>query len=134
MTARRDFLAFTAGAVAARTVLPAAARAQEQSGPSDGGDHPDAPLIAACAAAIAVWDRIEAMPPGQEDAVWDAAGAEWHDAIKAVTFIRARTALGRKAKARILILEMQGSPPPAKGDQERLLAWRLAHDVLLGAV
>ena len=41
MTVRRDFLAFTAGAVVARTVLPLAARAEP-------GAHPDAALIAAC--------------------------------------------------------------------------------------
>ena len=40
MTVRRDFLAFTAGAVVARTVLPAVTRAEPV--------NPDADLIAAC--------------------------------------------------------------------------------------
>ena len=56
MSTRRDLLAFTAGAVAAKTVLPLTARAAQPA-------HPDAALIAlghnldkAMAAEQAAWD------------------------------------------------------------------------------
>ena len=49
MSTRRDFFAFTAGAVVAKTVLPLAARAEP-------APHPDAGLIAVCAA-FEAWER-----------------------------------------------------------------------------
>ena len=113
---RRDFLGFTAGAVAARTVLPVAAGAApvQAAIPPAGDAHPDADLFAACAGAVAVWDEIDAMPGGQEDEVWYELSDRWADAINAVTDCRARTKAGCKAKARILILEMQATAPRPK--------------------
>lgn len=52
MTLRRDFMAMTAGAVAARTVLPMAAKAGEP--------HPDAALIAACNEYLRIQQAFEA--------------------------------------------------------------------------
>ena len=48
MTLRRDFLSMTAGAVAARTVLPMAARAKANVRTSDNRPHPDTELIRVC--------------------------------------------------------------------------------------
>ncbi len=65
MTLRRDFLAFTAGAVAARTVLPIGARAETPTPAS----HPDADLIRLAEAKIgtelkSAQDRGEISQPG----------------------------------------------------------------------
>ena len=49
MSTRRDFFAFTAGAVVAKTVLPLAARAEGMTVTVMPPAHPDAELIAVCA-------------------------------------------------------------------------------------
>jgi hypothetical protein len=135
MSTRRHLLALTVGAIAARTLLPIAARAELVHGlpevTSEG--HPDAALITACAAAEAAWDEIEAMPRGQEDEVWEALSRRWNDAIAAVTNMRARTGAGCKAKARILLLDMEDQEP-GEIDRSGRLAWALARDVLLGSM
>ena len=135
-TSRRRLLAgsgfATALAAIGLTASPAPSSAASLA-PTIPTDNPDSALFAACSRCVAAWDAIVAMPPGQEDEVWEALAAEWHDAVDAVSLIPARTRIGCKAKARVLILEMDDSGAD-DGDRERRLAWRLAHDILLGAM
>jgi hypothetical protein len=77
MTVRRDFLAFTAGAVAAKTVLPFGARAETIQ---------DRDLMARCAAfcqAQADWDTANATP-GWDDKAINALSERWEAALKSV--------------------------------------------------
>ncbi len=141
MTARRDFLAFTAGAVAAKTVLPLAARAEVRhvSAPSE---HPDAELIAVCAE----FDRLEQAyidrggdyePGSPED---DAAEAE-RDRLSAaqdplvarMCELRATTREGQAARARSLALWNAELLKPGSGDTGTCLTAAIVRDLLAGS-
>ncbi len=128
MSTRRDFLAFTAGAVAARTVLPAAAMSP---------DHPDAKLIAACMAFEAA-DKALYHPDFDPDAPLDEQCIDWDAALAAVAELRPRTRIGLQAKASVVVTALQRdiAPDPDMTVEEEAephvyAAWRLAHDALL---
>jgi hypothetical protein len=132
VTARRDFLAFTAGAVAAHTVLPLAAKAAPVS--------PDARLIAYCREAIAIdneaerlWTVYIATESKEADAAFmahtKATNARWHDLVRAISSIPAITFEGMKAKAEVaqsaVPQECRSEPNPCDR-----LAWSVMDDVL----
>ena len=105
MSTRRNFLAYTTGAAAACTVLPAAGASEAA--------HPDADLLAACAAFDAlertyVASYVDYPDDGPE---WDAAEEErdWlSDAqgplVDVICELRAFTREGQVARARSLAL------------------------------
>ena len=109
MTLRRDLLAFTASAAAARTVLPLAARA-EGVGASP---TPDAELIEVCAEFDA-WERrflatdFEAdsdTPAGQAAATEQQRCADAQESlVDRMCELRATTMEGHRARARSLAL------------------------------
>ncbi len=129
MTLRRDFLGFTAGAVAARTVLPAVARAESA--------HPDAGLIADSIEYYALQKAGAALPNEAEDAiyaVWDRA----HEVFARVVRTKPKTLIGLKAKARVVIegfhegvVASVGGTMEQEGEWHELAAWQLMQDVLL---
>ncbi len=142
MTLRRDFLGFTAGAVAARTVLPIAARAEtppfvHAMSPA----HPDAALIAACMAHRSACDAVDAKMSEPCDSVdWtaDAELAAENEALSVVADIRAMTLIGVKAKARAILAAFDrdiptyvGSTVEDEATAHELAAYRLLHDVLI---
>ena len=99
MTARRDFFAFTAGAVAARTVLPiAAARAAVPDR--------EAELIAACAAferlAVVYAEACGAAEDMAHDATLDRLDAAMSPWLATICRVPAETLGGLRAKARAL--------------------------------
>ncbi len=142
MSTRRDLLGFTAGAVAARTVLPIAARAETSSfvhamSPA----HPDATLIAACMAHRAAWDAVETKlsePCDSIDWTADAELAAEDKALSVVAGIRATTLIGVKAKARSILAAFDrdiptyvGSTVEDEATSHELAAYRLLQDVLI---
>ncbi len=139
MTLRRDFLAFTAGAVAARTVLPLAAKTAPEGQPSEGA-HPDATLLTACASfavACAGIARINATPDLTDE---DAAPIirQWNAPIDTITNLPATTLDGIRAKAQAVIDAFEsGGVNRSRGESveqaagyHELMAWRLAHNIL----
>ncbi len=129
MTLRRDFLGFTAGAVTARTILPAAARADEA--------HPDASLIADSIKYYDLQKLGAALPDEDREeiyAVWDRA----HEVFARVVRTKPKTLIGLKAKARVVIEGFHEGVVNAidgtmedEGEWHELAAWQLMHDVLL---
>ena len=103
MSTRRDFLAFTAGAVATKTVLPLAAGAEPVQ-------HPDADLLAAAERFIEHERAIRAMPcdasTEAEEEAQEADQRHMFSIQRALTLeletMRATTADGIAARARCL--------------------------------
>lgn len=129
MTLRRDFLAFTAGAVAAKTVLPVA-RAEVRHGGAP--SHPDVDLIAVCAGHAA---KIQAYNQGDgdfaaldEDPLWTA----YEASRDFISNAKPRTLEGVLAKARAAKAEavgLDGSDHPG-GSMGEIWAWDLVGDLL----
>ncbi len=139
MTLRRDFLAFTAGAVAARTVLPVAARAE-----GVGGSpilNPDAELIAACQDYLRLqrtWDAYCSNIPGdiEEDDPGYAMLEPLAELRERIVSMRATTQEGFLARARcrawvFLPGTAQCQPDQYTGDDDRMLAAELRDLVAL---
>ena len=113
MTLRRDFLAFTAGAVAAKTVLPIGARAAPL--PS----HPDAALLGVIGRFMELereyMDLFDDPSSIEDDHAHDLAAdriAEAQDPLlDALCSLRATTAEGIKARALCLLLADQEMDP-----------------------
>ncbi len=141
MTLRRDFLGFTAGAVAARTILPKAAHAE--AGQGDGSPiapSPDAELIAVCAEFDA-WQRrflatdFEAL--GDDTPAGLAASAEQRCCIDAqdalldrMSELRAVTWEGQAARARSLALWDAELMKPDPHDTNQRLTAAIVRDLL----
>ena len=138
MTLRRDFLGFTAGAVAARTVLPLAARAETPPFVhAMSPDHPDAKLIAACMA-FEEADKALYDPDFDPDAPLDEHCIDWDAALGVVAELRPRTRIGLRAKASVVITallrDIAPDPDMTMEDEAEphvYAAWRLANDALL---
>jgi hypothetical protein len=123
MTLRRDFLAFTAGAVA---VLPLAARAKteaDQYSASENGPHPDAALIAVCEEYLRIEREFEAYYdtlPGDMEA--DDRGWEILEPIPAleeqIVALRATTPEGHLARARCVAFTYLPANPVCQDDPE----------------
>ncbi len=136
MTMRRDFLAFTAGTVVTKAVLPLAARAEAPS--------PDAALLDACAAYHAC-EASRPIPTGQakvcgtpecdrHEAVQEAITERANDMVDDLADMPAVTREGMQAKARAILLwdggnSLKGEPDDYSGD--RLMA-SLLRDLLAG--
>ena len=132
MSTRRDFLAFTAGAVAARTVLPIGARAETPTP----GSHPDADLIRICAehaVNLETYNR-DGGEGGIEnpDPLWDAYAAT-RDAITAAQpqTLDGMLAKARAAKAEAGAARSDGTEDPEGGPAAQW-AWNLVNDLLAG--
>ncbi len=118
MTLRRDFLCLTVSAVAAKTVLPMAAKAQVRhlAAPSE---HPDADLIAldltldeAMAAEQAVWDANAGdnwTEEGEEHA--NVMMARTSAIIRQIEAVRALSIDGLKVKMKALVWCHSGRLP-----------------------
>ncbi len=127
MSGRRDFLALAAGAVAARTALPI--------GAADAADHPDAELLASCAAYDALTRAFIAAesdaPPGTPEEDADLAEQNRLTAARDPLFERLfelvpMTLDGHVARARSLFL----MSPEIAVDWERGASDRLAYAVV----
>ena len=138
MTLRRDFLAMTAGAVAAKTVLPMAARAQVQV-PIGGKLNPDATLLAACTAFLTHWDampvatgraRVCGTPEchRHEEAV-EAHVERGDELAEPVIGMPATTLAGLQAKARVLIAWDGGNWIAPKGELSGRLLFNMLADL-----
>ncbi len=129
MTAlRRDFLAFTAGAVAARTVLPIAARAAEP--------HPDAAVFAACAAFAAADAAVTTAYCVHPDTEHDEEVSASDAALSAVAALRPITMAGMRAKAAVIATAFrwplpatQAAPSREDLDPHEWAAWTLLGDL-----
>lgn len=136
MTARRDFLAFTVGAVASGAVSPIEAAL---------ADNSDADLITVAKAAQrgmqllldADEDRTLLVTDLEFDAAWDRA----HDLSDRLISMPATTMEGMAAKAAVMKLVMRmriptqcGATVEECGRHHDLLAWSLASDLLAGRV
>ena len=129
----------TAGAVAARTVLPMAARAETNVRASDIHPHPDAASLAACAEFLAHWD---AMPVATGAArVCGTPECERHEEAVEAHVIRAdelaepvvgmtvTTLDGLQAKARVLIAWDGGNWITPQGELSGRLLFNLLADL-----
>ena len=138
MTLRRDFLAFTAGAVAARTVLPRVGHAATlEAAPA----HPDAELLALCAEFDAWEHRFLATDFKAENDTPAAFAAQMEqercrDAqdslVDRMCDLRAVTLEGQRARARSLLLwdpELMEPFCPDAGDH---LIAAIVRDLLAG--
>ena len=143
MTLRRDFLAFTAGAVAARTVLPAVAETEgdfTMKMPSN-GDHPDAALLAVCAE-FDMWERRLLATDFQAESGTPAACAarieqerclDAQDPLVArMCDLRAVTLEGQRARARSLALWDPELMRPFCPDAGDYLVAAIVRDLLAG--
>ena len=111
MTRRRDFMAFTASAVAAKTVLPMAALAEgAQAVPSS----PDAALLVALGEFDAIEHRYQSLYPGgsrhikdddERDAVIRPLTEAQEPILDRACSLRARTLEGILARARTIVLQ-----------------------------
>jgi hypothetical protein len=135
MSTRRDLLAFTAGAVAARTVLPLAAKATET--------HPDAELIRICGAFDATWQQycdccFDADPGSPEEDLAMAEQAHYlnimKDLAKQMYALRASTQDGLVARVRSQALWEQYTvaeeESAAKGTIDDIFKVSIMRDVL----
>jgi hypothetical protein len=135
MTMRRDFLAFTAGAVVAKTVLPMAARAENNgSNRTDILPHPDAELLRLIAESDALTAQSDALVEGVEDyklPCWveaEALGDRAYEMKELAVAIPAMTADGLRAKAAFVIADLDCSGIASE------MALSLARDVMAGRV
>ena len=144
MTLRRDFLAFTTGAIAARTVLPAMAQAAEPRDVARLSDpHPDAEILALAAAFIAGEREREQIDEPSHHVVRyvfppDVAArrkvltAQFFDLRTRIAETTAVTLEGYQAKARVLMMWLAptgaGEHPPH--DDDEYLVWSLCRDLL----
>jgi hypothetical protein len=129
VTLRRDFLAFTAGALVAKTVLPIAAMA-EVSQVEKATPHPDAELLRLCAESSALAAQSDALIDGVEDyklPCWveaEALGDQAYDLKERVAAMPALTIEGMQAKAAFVVADLDwGSIAPE-------MALSLARDVM----
>ncbi len=137
MNTRRDFFAFTAGAVAAKTVLPLAARAGEGAKSA----FPDADLIAVCAEFDAC-DRqattIHGTGPdsivddGKADAASTPLRARMHALLDRMEDLRATTPPGIQARAHSLA--QHGGHGEYTFDCPTTMAGRLLHMLMRDSV
>ena len=136
MTARRDFLAFTAGAVAAKTVLPLAARAEVRHGAAP-SVHPDAVLLANAAEARRLDREAFAMTidlnhgDPERDTTYAAANVmmtAYHAIAATICMMPANTVEGILAKVELarerILLDAHDQPDP-----EDAMAWSLFADL-----
>ena len=132
MSTRRDFLGFTAGAVAARTVLPMAAKAAPM--PVIAPGNPDAELIRLCAEHVAnmrAYNRDGGLEDiDKPDPLWDA----YERTRDAITEAKPCTLAGMQAKARAakaeaLTSRTDGTESP-EGTPAEAWAWQLVNDLL----
>ena len=148
MSTRRGFMTFTAGAVAARSVVPiGAAYAGPSTLPSGGksrSDNPDAELLTLAAEikclrteAEQLQDSIEHLPIGdpQSVAAWDMINGiveRGHEKTATLATMLSRTMEGLKAKAALafehLDTELNGGPPYGEA-----LEWSVCRDLLAGS-
>ena len=143
MTLRRDFLAFTAGAVVAKTVLPVAAQAENKS--ADCADiqiHPDAALLAALAEFDAIEHYFLSLYRGgsryiEDDDERTAAFQPFDEAqepiLEQVCSLQARTLEGIMARARTIVLQDAELDPAAdalEGYTNNRLVAALLRDLL----
>jgi hypothetical protein len=142
MTMRRDFLAFTAGAVVAKTVLPIAAEAKGvsflQTSPSTA--DPDAILIALCATFSRACGEIRRLnaTEGCADEDMDAAVEAFWAPIGGIIDTPATTKASIQAKAQAMIgMFANGGVQrylhqtvEEAASRHEVLAWRLAHEIV----
>jgi hypothetical protein len=131
MTLRRDFLAFTAGAVVAKTVLPLAAKA---------APVPEPDLHAACARFWEAHDVLERWNRHEISLTDETATpltAQWHDAMVEISNHQTRTVEGIRAKAKVMLAGFDFNIPTGltetvegSAETHEWLAWRLAQDLL----
>ena len=133
MTVRRDFLAFTAGAVVARTVLPLAARAEVRHGAAP-SVHPDAALLANAAEAlrldresIALTIDLPHDDPQREEnyAAARVMMATYHAITAMVCMMPAETVQAKAELARTAIL----LGPDDEPDPDDRLVWSVLADL-----
>lgn len=138
MTLRRDFLSMTAGAVAARTVLPIVAKAEDdmRSVDAKGSSHPDAELIRLCSAACAMttqsdlaYETVADIPsrdprykPGCDEA--NRLGDIAYDLRQRVLGMRAHTLDGMRAKAGYVLSDLESNGLASE------MAHSIMHDIL----
>jgi hypothetical protein len=138
-TLRRDFLAFTGGAIAARTVLPMAAQAETVQ-------HPDANLIGACDEYVRLQQKFEtrlAALPGDipdDDPAWSILDPI-DDLKDKIATLQATTPEGHFARARCIAFHhmpyaaaCQDRPDDPGEDRFRAANLRDAVRVVRGAV
>ena len=139
MTLRRDFLAMTAGAVAAKTMLPLAARAQG-SQIEIFTPHPDATLLALCQAfhqACTDLAAVNAKDDPTDEEIGPIVDA-WGAPIDTITSTPATTLEGVRAKAQAVIDAFssggvdrhRGETVEETAGHHELMAWRLMHEIL----
>ena len=149
MTLRRDFLSMTAGAVAARTVLPMAAKAEKLR--QDGAvstPHPDAALLAALSEFDAIEHHFLSLyerghpryieDDDERDEVVVLLNEAQHPSLERVCSLPARTLEGILARARTIVLQDGELDPAAdaatgKYANDRLIAALLRDLLAMGS-